>query len=129
MEQRLPFKVYYEDTDSLGVVYYANYFKYIERGRSEFLSGTGKSIAEWNAEGYLMVVHSLTAKFKRPAVLGDLVDVVTSLTLPSVYRGRFQQRVERDGELLFEADVDVVCLNRDQALVEFPREIATLTQG
>jgi acyl-CoA thioester hydrolase len=129
VEQRLPFKVYYEDTDSLGVVYYANYFKFIERGRSEYLSGRGKSIAEWNADGYLMVVHSLTAKFKRPAVLGDVVDVVTSLTLPSVYRGRFLQRVERAGEVLFEATVDIVCLNREQSLVEFPREIAELTQG
>ena len=62
-------------------------------------------------------------------VLGDVVDVVTSLTLPSVYRGRFLQRVERDGEVLFEATVDIVCLNREQSLVEFPREIAELTQG
>lgn len=129
MEQRISCKVYYEDTDSLGVVYYANYFKFIERGRSEYLSGRGKSIAAWNAAGYLVVVHSLTAAFKRPAVLADTVEVVTTFSLPSVYRGRFHQRVERAGELLFEAQVDVVCLNRDQQLIEFPAEIAALAQG
>ena len=49
MEQRVSFKVYYEDTDSLGVVYYANYFKFMERGRSEFLTAQGRSVADWNA--------------------------------------------------------------------------------
>ncbi len=126
MEQRLPFKFYYEDTDSLGVVYYANYFKFIERGRTEFLSGRGRSIAELNAAGYLVVVHSLQASFKKPGRLGDVVDVVTSFNLPSVYRGRFHQRIERDGEVLFEATVDVVCLDATQSLIEFPQEIGAL---
>ncbi len=120
MEQRVSFKVYYEDTDSLGVVYYANYFKFIERGRSEYFSATGRSVADWNAAGFLLVVHSVQATFKKPAVLGDVVDIVTTFTLPSVYRGRFAQRVERKGELLVDAIVDVVCLDRDQNLIEFP---------
>ncbi|MBK8469428.1 MAG: YbgC/FadM family acyl-CoA thioesterase [Candidatus Phosphoribacter sp.] len=126
MEQRVSYRVYYEDTDSLGVVYYANYFKFMERGRSEFLSGRGKSIADWNAEGFLIVVHSVQANFKKAAVLGDLVDVVTTFTVPSVYRGRFSQRIERAGELLVEGTVDVVCLNRDQNLVEFPAGLRAL---
>ncbi len=128
VEKRVSYRVYYEDTDSLGVVYYANYFKFMERGRSEFFSGEGRSIADWNATGYLIVVHSVQATFKRPAVLGDFVDVVTSFSLPSVYRGRFHQRIERAGELLVDGTVDVVCLNRDQNLVEFPTEMAEFAQ-
>ncbi|MGB2700787.1 MAG: hotdog domain-containing protein, partial [Candidatus Phosphoribacter baldrii] len=100
MQQSVSFKVYYEDTDSLGVVYYANYFKFMERGRSEFLTHQGRSVADWNADGFLLVVHSVQATFKKPAVLGDVVDIVTTFTVPSVYRGRFAQRVERAGELL-----------------------------
>jgi len=73
-------------------------------------------------------VHSVQATFKRPAVLGDFVDVVTSFSLPSVYRGRFHQRIERAGELLVDGTVDVVCLNRDQNLVEFPTEMAEFAQ-
>jgi acyl-CoA thioester hydrolase len=57
VQHRVSFKVYYEDTDSLGVVYYANYFKFMERGRSEFLGAYGRSVAEWNADGVLLVVH------------------------------------------------------------------------
>ncbi len=126
MQQRVSFKVYYEDTDSLGVVYYANYFKFMERGRSEFLSGEGRSVADWNADGFLLVVHSVQATFKRPAVLGDVVDIVTSFSLPSIYRGRFSQRVERAGELLVDGIVDVVCLDRAQNLIEFPPALRAL---
>lgn len=126
MQQSVSFKVYYEDTDSLGVVYYANYFKFMERGRSEFLTHQGRSVADWNADGFLLVVHSVQATFKKPAVLGDLVDIVTTFTVPSVYRGRFAQRVERAGELLVDGIVDVVCLDADQNLIEFPPQLRAL---
>lgn len=67
----------------------------------------------------------MQATFKRPALLGDFVDVVTSFSLPSVYRGRFHQKIERSGDVLV-ATVDVVCLNRDQNLIEFPMEMAEI---
>ena len=126
MQQSVSFKVYYEDTDSLGVVYYANYFKYFERGRTESIEAAGRGIAEWNRHGYLFVVHSVQATFKKPAVLGDVVDIVTTFTVPSVYRGRFAQRVERAGELLVDGIVDVVCLDADQNLIEFPPQLRAL---
>ena len=73
-----------------------------------------------------MYKRQVQANFKKAAVLGDLVDVVTTFTVPSVYRGRFSQRIERAGELLVEGTVDVVCLNRDQNLVEFPAGLRAL---
>ena len=120
MEHRVAYRIYYEDTDALGVVYYANYFKFMERGRSEFLSGEGRSVADWNADGFLLVVHSVQATFKRPAVLGDRIEVATSFSVVSPYRGRFLQRVERNSEVLVEGTVDCVCLDDNQQLREFP---------
>ncbi len=128
MEHRVAFRVYYEDTDSLGVVYYANYFKFMERGRTELLSAGGRSIADWNADGYVIVVHSAAATFRRPARLGDVIEVVTTVSLPSAYRARFQQRLERAGELLVDGTVDAVCL-KDGELCEMPRGIVGLAGG
>ena len=120
MEHRVSYRIYYEDTDALGVVYYANYFKYFERGRTEAIEASGRSITDWNREGYLFVVHSVAATFKRPALLGDQIDVVSTFSLMSPYRGRFAQRVERGGEVLVDGTVDCVCLDVHQQLREFP---------
>ncbi|MBK7720851.1 MAG: YbgC/FadM family acyl-CoA thioesterase [Austwickia sp.] len=120
MEHRISYTVYYEDTDSLGVVYYANYFKFFERGRSELLGASGRSVAELNAQGILVVVHSASATFKKPLTLGDRFDVVTQFSLPSPYRGRFTQRIECGGELYVDGVIDTVSLDRQQNLIEFP---------
>jgi tol-pal system-associated acyl-CoA thioesterase len=119
-EHRVAYKVYYEDTDSLGVVYYANYLKFLERGRSEYLGSKGRPIQDWNRDGYNFVVYELSMKFKRPGRLGDLLEVVSLFRLDSAFRGRFSQRLECRGELLVQAEVDVVCLDSRQQLVEFP---------
>jgi acyl-CoA thioester hydrolase len=120
MEHRVAYKVYYEDTDSLGVVYYANYLKYLERGRTEYVGQSGRDIRDWNADGYYFVVYAMTIHFRKPAELGDLVDVVSTFALQSPYRGLFRQRIERAGELLVDADVEIVCLSRARQIQEFP---------
>lgn len=119
-EERVSYKVYYEDTDSLGVVYYANYLKYLERGRTEFVGAKGRPIQDWNRDGYYFVVYELSMKFKRSARLGDLLDVISSFRLDSPYRGRFSQRIECQGEVLVQAEVDIVCVDGQQNLREFP---------
>lgn len=120
MEHRVAYKIYYEDTDSLGVVYYANYLKYMERGRTEWVGAQGRPIEEWNRDGYNFVVYALSMKFKQAARLGDIIEVVTSVKMSSTYRAQFRQRVECRGTVLVEADVDIVCLGSDQQLREFP---------
>ena len=122
----MSYKVYYEDTDCLGIVYYANYLKFIERGRTEFLAAHGKSAAEWNREGYLIVVHALNITYHRAATLGDMLDVVSSFTMRSRFRGMFHQRIERAGELIVKAEVDVVCLDADQKITSFPPALQEL---
>lgn len=123
MEHRVAFKVYYEDTDSLGVVYYANYFKYLERGRSEYFEEGGRSVADWNRDGYLFVVHQVEATFRRPLALGDRFEVVTEAEVSSPYRLRCRQRIERDGQLCVTARVDVACTDRDGSLIRLPTNL------
>lgn len=113
-------KVYYEDTDALGVVYYANYLRYLERGRSEWIALSGKPVEEWNREGVLFAVYQLKMKFLRPARLGDLCEVVTHHAGGSDFRKKLRQRIERRGELITEAEVEIVCLDRELQLQEFP---------
>ncbi len=121
MDHRIAYKVYYEDTDSLGVVYYANYLKFMERGRTEWVGAQGRPIQEWNRDGYNFVVYGLTMKFKHAAGLGDMIEVVTSVKLTSAYRARFSQRLECRGALLVDAEVDIVCVDGAQQLREFPK--------
>jgi acyl-CoA thioester hydrolase len=130
-EHRVRFTVYYEDTDSLGVVYYANYFKFMERGRTELVAArTGRPVQEWNAAGYSLVVHKVEATFRLGARLGDVVEVVAGFSVKSPYRGRFAQRIERaaTGEVCVQGYVDVVCLDAASGkLIELPAELAALT--
>jgi len=122
VEHRLICKVYYEDTDALGVVYHANYLKYMERARSEYVELFGKPIWEWNRLGYYIVVYAMNIRFKRAAQLGDTLEVVSTFSLQSPYRGLFRQRVERDGQVCVEADVELACLDPQRNLREFPPE-------
>ena len=120
MENRLNVKVYYEDTDSLGMVYYANYLRFFERGRSEFIEALGKPVGAWNAMGANFVVYKVTVTYQKPAKLGDQCEVVTTIT---PMRLRMDQRLFRGDELLTEAEVQLVCLDDEFELREFPDEL------
>jgi len=119
-------RIYYEDTDCLGIVYHANYLKYLERGRTEFIEAAGKGIAQWNEEGLYFVVYSMNIRFKKAASLGDRLDVISSFRADTDFRGVFHQRIERGGELIVEARVEVVCLDRSRELREFPEPFKTM---
>jgi tol-pal system-associated acyl-CoA thioesterase len=129
VDHTVTYKVYYEDTDCLGIVYYANYLKFMERGRTEFLAAHGKSVADWNRDGILIVVRSVNVTYRRAATLGDVLDVISSFTLSSRYRGVFRQRIERDGELVVDGEVEIVCLDADQQLISFPEDLRTLASA
>ena len=120
MEHRTRIKVYYEDTDSLGVVYYANYLRYLERGRTELIDSLGKPIQQWNREGFILAVYKIDVTFLKPARLGDVCEVVTQLVSGSDYRKRLRQSIELDGETITESTVDLVCLDAKLQLREFP---------
>ena len=107
----LPVRVYFEDTDAGGVVYYANYLKFCERARTEWLRTTGLAQNRLAAEqGILFVVRSVEASYLRPAVLDDMLEVVTTIDKLGRASLDFAQQVRRDGQLLFEARVTVACV-------------------
>lgn len=120
MEHRVTYKVYYEDTDSIGIVYHANYLKFMERGRTEYLAHCGRTVADWNQDGYYFVVYSMNIKFRKAATLGDLLEVISTFTVTSPYRGLFRQRIERDSTVIVEADVELVCLDANKSIQAMP---------
>jgi tol-pal system-associated acyl-CoA thioesterase len=120
MEHRYSFKIYYEDTDSLGIVYYANYLKFMERARTELIDQGEKSIQQWNQEGFNFAVYQVRIKFLKPVRLGERCEIVTTVVGRGEYRKKLQQRIERGGETVTEALVDLVCLDHQLALQPFP---------
>ncbi len=107
-----PVRVYYEDTDSGGVVYYANYLKFFERARTEFLRSLGfEQDRLLEREGVLFAVRSFQADYLRPARFNDLLSVtcrVTGLKRASV---DFFQQVRCGENLLCQAEVRIACLD------------------
>lgn len=106
------FRVYYEDTDSGGVVYYANYLRFLERARTEVLRELGFEQAQLARDaGIAFAVRSLTVEYLKPARLDDLIEVRSSIAELGRAQVVFQQRIERGGEALVEATVRVACLD------------------
>jgi acyl-CoA thioester hydrolase len=88
-----PIRVYYEDTDAGGVVYHANYLKFMERARTEMCRELGFELDQLAKQGYLLVVKSAWLDYFQPAKLGDSLEVVTSIDEHSKIRAVFNQTV------------------------------------
>jgi tol-pal system-associated acyl-CoA thioesterase len=114
-------QVYYEDTDFSGVVYHANYLRYFERAREHVL-GAAELVRLWREEGKGFAVYKATLQFREGAVFGDVIEVRSVPRLESDYRVVFEQRAhrKRDGRLLVEGTVEMVCLDGDRQLVPIP---------
>jgi len=114
--------VYLEDTDAQGIVYYANYLRYFERGRSEFLEWLGVPMEAVARPDCRLVVYEVRIKFRRPAALGDRIEVLTSMLRTSEYRLTFRQQIRRKGEeeALVTGEVDVVAIGQDGGVKELP---------
>ncbi|MBO9396733.1 tol-pal system-associated acyl-CoA thioesterase [Shimia sp. R9_1] len=119
----LPVRIYYEDTDMAGIVYYANYLKFIERGRSEWVREIGLDQKEMKDEGIVFVVRRVEADYLGSAVLDDELTVETEVRSVTGVRLTMDQRVKRGEELLFQAVVTVVCMNEAGQPVRLPANI------
>ncbi len=117
-------KVYYEDTDSGGVVYYANYLKFLERARTEALFSIGFSNKKiQNDFNSLIIVKSCNIEYKAPAHLEDNLMIRTfikSITKTSFFMNQF---ITRDKDEIAEAKVHLVFINKDGKPVKIPEEI------
>ena len=114
-------KIYYEDTDSGGVVYYANYLKFLERARTEMISSLGLSNRKL-LEDYkiLIIVKSCKIEYKKPLVLEDLIVVKSKVKSMSKSSFVMEQSIEKDGILATEAEVVLVTVNLSGKPVKIP---------
>ena len=121
-EHVLPLRVYYEDTDAAGIVYYANYLKFTERARSELLRLLGvDQSALRREEGVAFAVRRCAIDYLRPAWLADEIQVRSRLKQRRGASVTFDHEICRDGETLVRMDVQVVCLRlADGRAVRFP---------
>jgi acyl-CoA thioester hydrolase len=105
-------RIYHEDTDGGGVVYHANYLKFMERARTEWLRGLGFEQTELKSEfGVLFVVRELSIQYRRPACFNDALTVVSSLGRMGHCLLEFEQIVQRGAEQLSVAHVEVACVD------------------
>ena len=127
------FRVYYEDTDAGGVVFYANYLKFIERGRTEYLRDLGFDQGKiTKEEGIVFVVKSLSADYLSPAYLDDVIQVQTNIKLTKNASLVFTQKILNleKNTVLFNAEVQVVSvLKNNLKPCAIPQEIMEKLNG
>ena len=107
-----PVRVYYEDTDLGGVVYYANYLKFLERARTEWLRALGvEHTALATEHRVIFVVRSIALEYLRPAAFNDELVVTVELEQTGAAQVRLRQRITRGAEELATARVRIACVN------------------
>jgi len=107
----IPLRVYIEDTDAGGIVYYVNYLKYMERSRTEFLRSLGYHKPAILDGGLLLVVHSAQINYRRPARLDDQLQVTAGIEKLARTNIEFKQQVLRGSELLWEGRSRSACVD------------------
>ncbi|SHI89307.1 acyl-CoA thioester hydrolase [Palleronia salina] len=110
MTHRFPVTVYYEDTDMGGIVYHANYLKFIERARSDWVRGLGVDQNALREAGVVFAVRRIEADFRAPARLDDRLEVTTELAESGRARLTLAQAVARGETVLFTARVELAAL-------------------
>jgi tol-pal system-associated acyl-CoA thioesterase len=122
---KLPVRVYYQDTDAGGVVFHAQYLAFMERARTELLNDLGVDLAQLaDVRRVLFLVYELRARYHAPARLNDMLSVSAEVVKMGRASLVFRHRVERNGELLVEADVTLALVDRDRMRpVRMPQEL------
>ena len=122
-----PMRVYYEDTDAAGIVYFANYLKFAERARTELLRTTGIDQSALRAErGIFFAVRRAEVEYLKPARLDDLLNVVTELVHMSQVIFDARQSIRRGTEELARVFTRVVCLSVEGRPVRVPKDLREL---
>ena len=115
------FKIYYEDTDLGGVVYYANYLKYLERARSEAIYSLGLTNTKLRKDyGTLIIVKSCNIEYKKPARFEDELEIISSVLTKTKTSFIMNQIIKRRDEIISEADVQLVTVNKEGKPVKIP---------
>ncbi len=123
MPHTLPIRVYYEDTDMAGIVYYANYLRYIERARSDWVRGLGIDQNAMKAQGLVFAVRRVEADYLMPARLDDELVVETEVLQVTGARLVMDQVVRRGKDRLFHAIVTVVVITESGHPARMPANL------
>ena len=119
-------KVYYEDTDAGGIVYYANYLKYLERARTEALSVIGlTNLKIKNDFGALIIVKSCNIEYKKSAYLEDKLIIKSFISSISKTSFFMSQSIFKDQELIVEAKIHLLFINEKAKPIKIPEQILT----
>lgn len=115
-------QIYYHDTDAGGVVYYANYLKYLEEARTEYFEERGLTAASLASNGGFYAVRSCNIVYKAPARYGDIISADAKVSKTSGFQMFFRQSVRnhQTGRVLVEAEVALVFLDKDFQLQPIP---------
>ena len=118
-------RIYYHDTDAGGVVYYANYLKYLEEARTEFLEKRNLSVKSFQEKGMLYAVRKCNITYKSPARYGDTLIVDADLQSITAAQLIFKQHIyeKKTNRLIVEAEVTLVSLNQDFKPTQIPDDL------
>lgn len=121
-------RVIYGDTDRMGVVYYANYLRYFEAARNEYIRARGARYRDIEREGLLLPVIEANVRYRSPARYDDLLRIEAAIVEIRRVSVRFEYRVIRpeDGELLAEGHTVHACVDREHRPVRLPEELRSL---
>lgn len=111
-EFSLPIRVYIEDTDAGGIVYYVNYLKYLERARTELMRTFGLERAAISDAGWNFVVSDVSLSYKEPARLDDQLHATAVISAVGGATINFHQKVRRAGAVLVSGDIQIACVDR-----------------
>jgi acyl-CoA thioester hydrolase len=128
MSHHYKVRVYYEDTDMGGVVYHANYLRYIERARSDWVRRLGNDQNAMREDGIVWVVRRIEADYRAAAKFEDELEIDTDMVSISGARLVMEQSVRRGDQVIFHAMVTAVCMNAKGKPVRLPAEIRALLQ-
>ncbi|MCK5696530.1 MAG: YbgC/FadM family acyl-CoA thioesterase [Gammaproteobacteria bacterium] len=124
-QYHFPVQVYYEDTDHSGVVYYANYLKYMERAREEVL-GVDLLIKLWEEQQIGFAVYSVNVKYTNSAIFGDRLDVRTTFKMDSPYRAILTQDIWKENATkpAITGIIELICIDKNNRLLAFEEVMA-----
>lgn len=117
-------RVYYEDTDCGNVVYYANYLRYMERSRTEYLRERGVDLQRLHSGGTLFAVVEARLKYRYPARYNDLLDVQSRITQLNSFKITFETLIaNQHGQTCVTGDVTLACISHEGKVRKIPAEV------
>ena len=126
-EFKYTIRIYYEDTDAAGMVYYANYLKFLERARSEAIYSLGLSNKELlDKEGIIIIVKSCNIEYKKPAKFEDEIQIISKIKEVKNSSFKMQQIIKKNMTIISEAEILLVTVNKESKPVRIPHLLKKL---